>query len=185
MNAELLPKEFKFHGRQTVHRGRSFDFVTEEVTLDTGRRVSLEAIEHPGASAIVAITEAREVVLLRQYRHALGEYIWEIPAGTREDREEPLVCARRELIEEAGYQADRWDSLGLVLPAPGYSDEKLHLFLARDLSPAVQSLDEDELLDVHLKPLARAVEMVYDGEIQDAIAIAGLLRAQRVLSIVS
>lgn len=176
------PQGFQFHGPAVIHKGRSFDFTTEGATLPNGRRITLEAIRHPGASAIVALTENREVVLLRQYRHAIGNYIWEIPAGTLEGKEDPLVCARREFIEESGYRASRWDALGALWPAPGYSDETIHLFLARDLEPAAQSLDEDELLEVHLTPWEQALEMVHAGEIGDTIAISGLFRAQRELS---
>ena len=175
------PRGFQFHGPTIIHQGRSFDFTTEAVTLPNGRRVTLDSIQHPGASAIVALTEAWEVVLLRQYRHAVGDYIWEIPAGTLEGQEAPLVCARRELTEESGYRAACWDSLGHLWPAPGYSDEKIFLYLARDLTPAVQSLDEDELLEVHLTPWREAIEMAHSGEIEDTIAISGLFRARRLI----
>ena len=171
-------------GRRTpLHRGRSFDFTLEEYRLADGRRATAEMVRHPGASAVVALNEGQEVVLLRQYRHGFGASLWEIPAGTREGGEAPLACARRELAEESGYQARRWDLLGRILPAPGYSDEVLHLFLARELSPVPPALDDDELLEVHLKPLATAVEMVYGGQIEDAIAIAGLLKAWRMISV--
>jgi ADP-ribose pyrophosphatase len=168
--------------RQTLHRGRVFQLVRENVTLDNGTTTDLDFIEHPGAAAIVALTGENDVVLVRQYRHALGQYIWEIPAGTLDPGEPVLDCARRELAEETGYAAADWRKLGEITPVPGYSDERVHLFLATGLSAAAQRLDADEVLDAHCMPLAEAADMIARGELQDAKSICALLLVQRWLN---
>ncbi|MCG6908363.1 MAG: NUDIX hydrolase [Desulfobacteraceae bacterium] len=162
-----------------VHRGRVFRLVTENITLSNGVRVDIDVIRHPGAAAIVALLDEKTVLLLRQYRHAVGGWIWEIPAGTLDPQESVEACARRELTEETGYTARDFEKLGEITPLPGYADERIHLFLASGLTPSAQDLDADELLSVHPTPLPRAVEMVLSGEIQDAKTITALLLAER------
>lgn len=164
--------------REQLHQGRVFTLIRENVTLDNGVTVDIDTIRHPGASAIVPLTAGGAVVLIRQYRHSVGGYIWEIPAGTLNPGEDPEACAARELIEETGYAAGVWRRLGEITPVPGYSDERIHLFLATDLTPAAQNLDADEVLAVHEFPLERAAEMIASGEIQDAKTICGLLRVR-------
>ena len=164
--------------REKLHQGRVFTLIRENVTLDNGVTVDIDTIRHPGASAIVPLTDAGSVVLIRQYRHSVGGYIWEIPAGTLNPDEDPEACAARELIEETGYAAGAWRRLGEITPVPGYSDERIHLFLATDLTPAVQRLDADELLAVHEFPFDRAAAMIASGEIQDAKTICALLRVR-------
>jgi ADP-ribose pyrophosphatase len=171
--------------RTRLHRGRVFTLVRENVTLDNGTVADLDYIEHPGAAAVVPLLGSGEVVLVRQYRHALKRFIWEIPAGTLDPGEPVMDCARRELIEETGYSAGEWRRLGEITPVPGYSDERIHLFLATGLSPARQSLDADEVLDVHHRPAAEALAMIACGEIQDAKSICGLLLAQKWLPLSS
>jgi len=166
------------NNRQIVHRSRVFDLIRENVTLANGVTTDLEYIEHPGATAIVALANESEVILLKQYRHALRDYIWEIPAGTLDPQESVKDCAKRELIEETGYSAAQWQKLGEITPVPGYSDERIHIFLAHKLRPARQDLDRDEIIDVHQVEFSRALEMIQHGEIQDAKSIAGLFMAQ-------
>jgi ADP-ribose pyrophosphatase len=165
---------FHVHKRRTIRHGRVFDITVENVTFPNGFNVDLEILRHPGASAVVPLLDADRVVMLKQYRHAIGDFMWEIPAGTFDGREDPLVCARRELTEETGYAAGTWQALGAITPVPGYSDERIHLFLARDLAPAAQHLDKDEVLEVHPLPLAQVVSMIMEGQIQDAKTIAGI-----------
>ncbi len=164
------------HRREVIRHGRVFDLTVENVTYPNGINNDMEIIRHPGASAIVPLTEDNKVLMLKQYRHAVGKMIWEIPAGTFEDVEKPLPCANRELIEETGFKADTWDALGAVIPVPGYSDERIHLFLARDLTPAKQNLDADEFLEVQPIPLSQVAVMITSGEIEDAKTIAGIFR---------
>jgi ADP-ribose pyrophosphatase len=167
----------KVNHRTPIYNGRVFLLVRENVTLDNGVTTDLDYIEHPGAAAIVPLMNAAEVVLIKQYRHALKQYIWEIPAGTLDPLEGVEACARRELAEETGYSAAEWHKLGEITPVPGYSDERVHLFLASKLSPARQELDPDEVLAIHRLPLAEALEMIAEGSIQDAKSICGLLLA--------
>ncbi len=169
----------KINRRTPLHQGRVFRMVRENVTLDNGVSADLDYIEHPGAAAIVPIIAPGEVLLIKQYRHALKQYIWEIPAGTLNPDEPVMDCARRELIEETGYAASEWQKLGEITPVPGYSDERVHLFLASALAAARQELDADEVLAVHRMPLIQALEMITRGDIQDAKSICGLLLAQK------
>ncbi len=155
-------------------KGRVFDFKVEETALPDGRRMRIEVIRHPGSSAIVPVQEDRSVLLLNQYRPAVGRFIWEIPAGTMYRGEDPLDCARRELQEECGVKASHFEKIGEVLVAPGYSDERIHLYLATELVPSEQRLDEDECLEVRSFSLETAMEMIRKCEIRDAMTIAGL-----------
>ncbi len=165
--------------RRTVLKGRVLDIGVERVELPDGRQTELEILRHPGAAAILPVTEANEIVLIRQYRHAAGDYLWEVPAGTREGDESPLECARRELAEEAGFTAEDWTDLGEMLPAPGYACERIHLYLARDLSRARQNLDEDEMIvEVKPVPVAEALRWVADGTVIDGKTAVALCRAQ-------
>jgi len=165
-----------------IHKGRVIDFRLEEVTLPNGVSVTLEIIRHPGAAAVVALDDGGDVTLVRQFRHAAGGFIWEIPAGTLAKGEDPSTCAARELREEAGLMAAELVHLGSILTAPGFCDERIHLFLARRLVAVEQQLDHDEVLSVSHVPLAKALEMIRVGEIQDAKSIAGLHHAAAYLS---
>jgi ADP-ribose pyrophosphatase len=167
----------KINDRITIYRGKVFTLVRENVTLENGTTTDVEFIEHPGATAIIPFLDDTRIVLLKQYRHALKKYIWEIPAGTLDPQEEIIGCAKRELIEETGYSANRWQKLGEITPVPGYSDERIHIFLATELQPAEQHLDEDEVIQVQEVDFLKALEMIGDGEIQDAKSIAGLFMA--------
>jgi len=162
--------------QEIIRHGRVFDVTLENVSLPNGACIDMEIIRHPGAAAIVALTDNHEILMLKQYRHAIGTYWWEIPAGTFDGREAPLTCAQRELTEETGYAARNWEALGAVTPLPGYSDEKIHLFLARDLTPADQHLDFDEIIEVHPLPLDQVVAMIIDGRIDDAKSITAVFR---------
>jgi ADP-ribose pyrophosphatase len=169
----------KINSRVDLHQGRVFRIVRENVTLDNGVATDLDYIEHPGAAAVVPLITPGEVLLIKQYRHALNQHIWEIPAGTLDPRESVMDCARRELIEETGYTAERWQKLGEITPVPGYSNERVHLFLASELTVARQNLDADEVLVVHRMPFDEAMNMIAVGEIQDAKSICALLLAQK------
>lgn len=157
-----------------IYKGRIVDLCLEEVTLPNHVTVTLEVIHHPGAAAIVAVDDTDGVTLIRQFRHAAGGFIWEIPAGTLHPGEPPVECAARELREETGVIAADLVSLGSIVTTPGFCDERIHLFLARRLTAVAQQLDHDEVLSVSRVPLLEAVEMIRDGAIQDAKTIAGL-----------
>jgi ADP-ribose pyrophosphatase len=159
-----------------IYRGRVVRLNVEPVTLPNGHHMELEIVRHPGAAAIVALTATDAVLLVRQYRHAAGGYIWEVPAG-KLDGEAPEVCARRELVEEAGVEAGRLEPLGDIVTTPGFSDEVIHLFLATELRPAQQKLEADEVLSVHEVGFDDAIAMCGRGEIRDAKSICALMRA--------
>ena len=120
----------KVNNRTTIHSGKVFELVRENITLENGTTTDVEFIEHPGAAAIVPLLNENRVVMLKQYRHALKQVIWEIPAGTLDPNEEAFKCAKRELIEETGYSAEKWHRLGEITPVPGYSNEHIHIYLA-------------------------------------------------------
>jgi ADP-ribose pyrophosphatase len=159
-----------------IHRGRVVHLVVETVVLPNGNRVDLEIVRHPGAAAVVALTEKDEVLLVRQYRHAAGGFIYEVPAG-KLDGEPPEVCAARELAEEAGVEAGRLEKLGSIVTTPGFSDEVIHLFLAGELRPARQHLEPDEVLTVEAVPFLRAIAMCARGEMRDAKSMCALMLA--------
>jgi ADP-ribose pyrophosphatase len=167
----------------TIHQGRVFNLVKENYTLENGVTSDMDFIQHPGAAAMVPMLSSREVVLIRQYRHAIREFIWEIPAGTLDPDETPLTCARRELIEEIGYSATDWHQLGTITPLPGCSDERIHIFLALDLKAAEQHLDDDEMINVHKMNLSEAMQMILAGKISDGKTISGLFLASQWLKI--
>ncbi len=167
----------KINNRLTVHQGKVFSLIRENVTLDNGVTTDMEFVEHPGATAVIPMLNESRVLLLKQYRHALKEYIWEIPAGTLDPQESVINCAKRELIEETGYSADQWQKLAEITPVPGYSDERIHIYLATELQPAEQNLDTDEIINVHEVEYSEAIEMIKMGEIQDAKSITGLFLA--------
>ena len=161
----------------TIHKGRVFQLVRENVTLENGVTADIDYIQHPGATAIVALKDHEHLMMLKQYRHALKDYIWEIPAGTLDAGETIENCAQRELAEETGYSAARWHRLGEITPVPGYSNERIHIYLAMDLKPAEHNLDEDEMITVHKMQFDTVVEMIKKGEIQDGKTIASLFLA--------
>ncbi|MGD2097393.1 MAG: NUDIX hydrolase [Desulfobacterales bacterium] len=161
----------------TLHEGRVFKLVKEDYTLDNGVTSEMDFIQHPGAAAMVPMLNPTDVILIKQYRHAIREFIWEIPAGTLDPEESPLNCARRELIEEIGYSAAGWQQLGTITPLPGCSDERIHIFLASDLEAAEQNLDDDEMLNVHQLKLEDALQMSVTGKIADGKTISGLFLA--------
>ncbi|MFP4474065.1 MAG: NUDIX hydrolase [Desulfatibacillaceae bacterium] len=164
--------------REVIYEGRVFSVTRDKVTLPNGRHAALEVVRHPGAAAIVPLTEGNDVLLLKQYRHAAGGYIWEIPAGTLEESETALACAKRELVEETGHSSEVWEELTTIIPSPGYGDERITIFLARGLANGIDlDLDTDEVLEVHTIPLKRALEMVRSGEISDAKTVCGLFLA--------
>jgi ADP-ribose diphosphatase len=170
----------KINCSQPVYRSKSFSFMVEDVWLPNGRRTEMALVRHPGSTAIVPFLDEDTILLLRQYRHPIGKFIYEIPSGTMDPGEtDPLACAKRELEEETGYRAGEFISMGHTYILPSYSDEKIHLFIARDLTATAQNLDEDEIIEVEKTPLVRALEMIDSGEINDALTGLVIQRAWR------
>jgi ADP-ribose pyrophosphatase len=171
--------------RRQVYAGRIVDLGVEDVTLPNGAHVALEVIRHKGAAAVVAVDDAGAVVLIRQYRHAAGGYLWELPAGVLDHPgEPPAACAGRELREETGLVARELEALGTIFTTPGFTDERIHLFLARGLTEESTARDADEdIVEVVRMPLADALARACAGEIVDGKTICGLYLASARLGV--
>ncbi len=182
MDTKAPVQEVTVHETKEIHRGKVFTLRKETVTLPNGVTAQLEVIRHPGAAAVVPLLDDSTVIMISQYRHAVGSLVWEIPAGTLSAGESPLGCAKRECAEETGYEPGTLHKLAEIVPVPGYSDERIHMFLARGLKRAPRCLDPDEVLTVRPVPLAQALEMIRTGDIQDAKTIVGLLLASSFLA---
>ena len=167
--------------RKSIYKGHIVDLGIETATVPDGRKIDLEIVRHPGGSVIIAVDEKRRVCMIKQFRHAANGWIWELPAGVRDNAEDPEYTARRELKEEAGIEAASWLSLGSLLSTPGFCDERLHLYLAQRLSLGTHAREADEFIEVHWLAMDQAVQMAAQGEIDDAKTIVGLFRAQQLL----
>ena len=161
-----------------MHRGRVVEMWTERLRFANGREYDVDLIRHPGAAAVVAVDNANRVCVVRQYRHAVEDFLWEIPAGKLDAGEAPDLAAPRELKEETGVVAKRWTSLGVYLSAPGIFSEVIYLYLARDLEIGTPAPDPDEELEHQWMPLQHAVEHVLRGDWNAGKTVVALLRAQ-------
>jgi len=159
-----------------VYQGKLISLHHEEVELRDGGHTHFDIVKHPGGAVILAINSQEQVCLLKQWRHAVGQTIWELPAGCLEPGEPPLATAKRELEEEAAVCASHWRDLGTIIPSPGFSNEILYLFEARELTAGTLKLDEAERLEAHWLPLADVKKMALRGEINDAKTLAALIR---------
>lgn len=168
--------------REIVFRGKKFHVVVEEETLDNGQRIRREAVLHPGAVAILPLLDDDHLCLLRNRRYAVGEVLWEIPAGTLEPGEPPDQAAVRELAEETGYTAASWKKLTEFYPSPGVLGERMYLYLARGLTPGELRLEADEQLVPHIVSLNDALAWALDGTIKDAKTLVALLLWSRLRS---
>lgn len=168
---------------RTIFQGRIIRLTLEQVKLPNGAQAEFEIVHHPGGAAAVAIDADNKVCLLRQYRHALREWLWEIPAGKLDPGESPLTTATRELEEEAGVRANSWESLGKVVSSPGVFTEAVHLFLARDLTHVAANAEAHEAFEVHWLPFAEALTRAQNGEYTDGKTVIALLRAAPVLAL--
>lgn len=162
---------------RTLHEYEHIQFLAKTVRLANGKIISKALIDHPGSVGIVPIADDGRVILIRQFRQAINDYILEIPAGTRLPDEDPRLCAERELQEEAGYFPGKLEAIGGFYLAPGHSNEYMHLFLARDLRPSRLKMDEDEIIETVPLGLDEALRMISTNEIRDGKTIIGLLRA--------
>jgi ADP-ribose pyrophosphatase len=157
--------------------GRVIQVNVERVRLPNGAVADLEIIHHPGGAAVVAIDEQQRVCLLRQFRHAAGGWLWELPAGKIDNREPPLQTAQRELAEEAGVTATSWESLADYVASPGVFTEVVHLYLATGLRTGTAHSEEHEVLEVHWKPLHEVLRMAQSGELRDGKSVVAIFRA--------
>ena len=163
--------------REVRYQGTIVDLGVETVSLPNGHIIRLEVVRHPGGSAVVALDEQKNVCLLKQYRYAAGGWLWELPAGKLEPEESAGLTARRELAEEAGVEGKIWQSLGSFLTTPGFCDERIHLFLTRQLIRVQKQPEKHEVIEIHWIPFHTALQQVYTGQIHDAKTMLGLLLA--------
>jgi ADP-ribose pyrophosphatase len=168
---------------ERIYSGRIIRLDILDVRLPDGKEARREIIRHPGAVAIVALDEAQNVLLVRQYRNAADRILLEIPAGTLHPGEEPDACAWRELQEETGFLPGKLDHVGGIYAAPGYTTEYIHLYYATQLSESRLAMDDDEFIEVERLPLAEALTMIEQGMIADGKSVAGLLRVARRLGV--
>ena len=159
---------------KNIYTGQAVTLNIDTVKLPNGVTVDLEVVRHPGAAAMVPMKDEITVIMIRQFRHAAGGFIYEIPAGKLHPGEDPLDCAARELEEEIGYTSRSFTLLSSIFTAPGFTDEVIHIYQATGLEKGMQQLDRDEVLEVVELPLKEAIQKIEDGVIRDAKTIVGL-----------
>jgi ADP-ribose pyrophosphatase len=168
---------------ERLYTGRIVNLDRDTVRFPDGSTGQLEMLRHPGASAVVpflddpAASDPR-VLLIRQFRHAAEDFIWEVPAGRLDHGEAPEACARRELEEETGMRAGSLERLTTIYTTPGFTDERIHLFMAHGLEPGTQRREADEFMELHPMPWSHAMDLVRTGAIQDGKTLASLLFVQ-------
>jgi ADP-ribose pyrophosphatase len=175
MHFTLLKREKKYHGK-------IIDLTVDLLQYPSGTTTYREIIEHPGGAVVLCLFENSDILLVRQYRHPFGHEVTELPAGKLDAGEDPLLCAQRELQEETGYAARSWEKLTALYATPGFCNEVLHVFLARDVyrHEKGQALEEGEAsIRVLRIPLSEAISMIERQEIVDGKTIAGILLAAR------
>ena len=170
----MAMEEEKLLSSEKIYSGKVLKLNLDTVALPNGRTTKLEILRHPGASAVVPLKDDGRVVLIRQLRHAVGGFIYEIPAGKLDPQEDPRDCAARELEEEIGYRAGSLELLTSIWTAPGFTDEVIHIFQGTNLQQGKQNLDQDEVLEIVEWSLDEAMAKIQDGTIRDAKTIIGL-----------
>lgn len=169
-------EKFERLGRDLVYKGSIIDFYKDTVKVPNGNIVKWDYIGHKGAAAVVPVTDDGKILMVRQYRNAIDRYSLEIPAGGLNSVDEPKIeAARRELEEETGYKSDNLELLICTVPAIAYSSEVIEIYVARDLKPSKQNLDEDEFIDVKAYDVDELCQMIYDCTIQDSKTIAAIM----------
>ena len=164
-----------------VYDGKLLKVRSDTVRLPDGGAAEREWIDHPGAVAVIALTDAGELVMERQFRYPLSRDMIEIPAGKIDPGEDPLATAKRELMEETGYSAAEWSHVATIHLAIGYSNEHIEIYLAKGLEAKKAKLDDEEFLEVFTLPLATALAWVRDGKITDAKSVSSLFWAEKVI----
>lgn len=169
MQEHKLSSEMKFDGKLIK--------VTYDVAEVNGKEAWREVVHHPGASAVVAIDEENRIIMEKQFRYALNDYLLEIPAGKLDAGEDPLVCAKRELEEETGIIASEWISLGTIATSPGFCNEVIHLYVAKGLSKGEIHWDEDEYVEVERYTFDELLQRIKEEKIKDSKSLSALLLA--------
>ena len=169
MQERKLSSEIKFDGKLIK--------VTYDIAEVNGKEAWREVVHHPGASAVVAIDEDNRIIMEKQFRYALNDYLLEIPAGKLDAGEDPLVCAKRELEEETGIIASEWISLGTIATSPGFCNEVIHLYVAKGLSKGEIHWDEDEYVEVERYTFDELLQRIKEEKIKDSKSLSALLLA--------
>ena len=169
MQERKLSSEMKFDGKLIK--------VTYDIADVNGKEAWREVVHHPGASAVVAIDEENRIIMEKQFRYALNDYLLEIPAGKLDAGEDPLVCAKRELEEETGIIASEWISLGTIATSPGFCNEVIHLYVAKGLSKGEIHWDEDEYVEVERYTFDELLQRIKEETIKDSKTLSALLLA--------
>ncbi|MGC8545765.1 NUDIX domain-containing protein [Athalassotoga sp.] len=159
--------------------GKILHLYVDEVKLPNGHTSFREVVRHPGASAVIVRSNEGKIILERQYRYPINEVLWEIPAGKLDLGEDPLNCAKRELMEETGITARKWEKLGHIYTTPGFSDEKIYLYFASEISNGKTHLDEDEFVEVEYFTIDEVELMIVNNEIVDSKTVVAFFRAQK------
>ena len=167
---------------EVIYSGKIVELHRDKAELVNGSIVLREVVEHAGGAVVVPVDRDGNVIVVRQFRYPFGRELLEFPAGKLEKGEDPFLCAKRELSEETGYTSENYVFLGEFYPSPGYCHESLFIYLATNLIPGGQHLDQDEFLKVERMPLDALVDAVMAGEVKDAKTVIGALKAQRYLS---
>lgn len=167
-------KEIRING-EIVFDGKIFKVVRDEVICPNGNKSFREIVRHTGGAGVLCVTENEEIVLVKQFRYAYNEILYEIPAGKLEANEDPYYAALRELEEETGNKADELIHLGSIYPTCGYSSEIIHIYLAKNCKITETNYDEDEFIEIYTIPLNKVIDMISNGEIKDAKTIAAIM----------
>jgi ADP-ribose pyrophosphatase len=172
--AMLSRPEFLLHQRQEIYKGRIVSLVVDSITTSNGVDTIREVFKHPGGAAVVPLLPDGTVLLVRQYRYPMGEYLLELPAGKIDQPEPPEQTAARELAEETGYQAGCLEKIAEIYSTPGFCDELLHIYLATELSPVQAHQDEDEEIEVLKFTLSELRDLMLSGQIRDGKTLIGI-----------
>ncbi len=173
--------EEKTVSSEEIYKGKIVTLKVDQVAMPGGKLAARELVAHPGGVGVVALTGENEVILVKQYRKPIEKAIYEIPAGKLDPGEEHRSCGLRELEEETGLRAGRFEYLGFIYPSPGFTDEVTHMYLATELYQGEMHPDPDEYLDIVRVPVDEVVERILSNEISDAKTVAGVLKAVRKL----
>ena len=180
MDENLIEKTLK---SETVYEGKFLTVKKDTALLSNGREATREWVTHPGASAVLPLTDDNKIIFERQYRYPIGKVTLEIPAGKMDKGEDPLLCAKRELSEETGYTSSDMAKLTTIATTVGFSNEYIHLYLAKNLTQGKQHTDEDEFINLVEIPFIQALEMIKDGTISDAKTICAILYAKNFINL--
>lgn len=165
--------------QRIIHQWKTLQLIEKEIRLPNQKTITHTQLLHPGAAVILPVLDTGEIIILKQFRPAIDKWLYELPAGTMEHGEDPLTCAKRELIEESGFAASSWQAMGACTPMAGFCDEIQYLFLAKDITPCDQyTCDDDEVIYVERMTLSQIEQMICMDKITDAKTIACISKAK-------